>query len=107
MWSNRPSFLLLVQVRQTQKAGFIIPLALPVLDATLRSWRDSLEFWESIFPGFNAQLLVKDKLKISSHFRLSQVFAWGLRLLAELRRYGPYEFVHVDNGEQQVSIRLW
>lgn len=107
MWSNRRSFLLLVHVKQKKKVGLVIPLALPVLEVTLDSLRDSLEVWESIFPELFAKMLSKLGGKAGKKLRLSQLFTWCIRLLNELRRYGTFEFVHVDDGKNLVSIRMW
>jgi hypothetical protein len=107
MWNNRRSFFLLVHVKQRKKVGLVIPLALPVLEVTLDSLRDSLEVWESVFPKLFAKVLSRRSEKAGKKLRLSQLFTWCILLLNELRQYGTFEFMHVDDGKNLVSIRLW
>jgi hypothetical protein len=107
MWNNRRSFLLLVNVKQRKKFGLVIPLSLPVLEVTLDSLRDSLEVWESVFPKLFAKVLSKRSEKADKKLRLSQLFTWCIFLLNELRQYSAFELVHVDDGKNLVSIRLW
>ncbi len=103
MWSNHRSFFLMVHIKQGKKIGVVIPLALPVLEVTLESVRDSLVIWENLFPRLSAKMLPKHDKQL----RLSHLFTGCIRLLNELRQYGTFEFVHVDDGDNHVSIRLW
>lgn len=107
MWSNHRSFFLLVHIKQREKIGLVIPLALPVLEVTLESVRDSLEIWETLFPRLLAKMLPRHGENTGKELRLSHLFTWFIRLLVELRQYGRFEFVHVDDGKSHVSIRLW
>jgi hypothetical protein len=106
MWNNRRSFFLLVHVKQRKK-GLVIPLALPVLEVTLDSLRDGLEAWESIFPRLFEKVLSKRNEKGGKKLRLSQLFTWCIFFLNELRQYSTFELVHVDDGKNLVSVRLW
>jgi len=107
MWSNHRSFFLMVHVKQGKKIGVVIPLALPVLELTLESVRDSLEIWETLFPRLLAKMLPKHDKHADKQLRLSHLFTGCIRLLNELRQYGTFEFAHVDDGKNHVSIRLW
>lgn len=107
MWSNRRSFLLLVHIKKEKRFGFVFPLALPVLEATLDSLRDSLEVWESLFPGFCAKFLSKRSKNSGKQMRLSLLLTQCIALLNELRQHGAFEIVQVDDGKSHVSIGLW
>ena len=107
MWNNRRSFLLLVYVKQQGKFGFAIPLALPVLEVTLESLRDSLEIWENAFPRLADKMIPKHNKNTANRLKLSQLLTWCIRLIDQLRQYGAFEFVNVDDGKNKISIRLY
>ncbi len=124
MWNNYRSYILLVHIKQRKKLGFMIPLAIPVLEVTLDSLRESLEIWESLLPGLSSRLIRKiglgptfrrqqmtDTVKKSpdsegNRLKLSQLFTWCIIFLNELRQLGRFEFVHVDDGNNHISIKL-
>lgn len=106
MWNNRRSLFLLVYVKQRKKMRLMIPLALPVLEVTLDSLLDSLEFWENIFPGLADRIMPGSTRKTGKRLRLSQMFTWCSRFLHQLRHYRTLEILRVDDGESLVSIRL-
>lgn len=107
MWNNRRSFLLLVYVKQQGKIGFAIPLALPVLEVTLESLRDSLEIWENTFPRIADKMIPKHIRSAANRLRLSQLLTWCIRLIDQLRQSGAFEFVNIDDGKKKISIRLY
>ncbi len=107
MWNNRRSYLLLVYVKQQGKCGFAIPLAMPVLEVTLDSLRDSLEIWEKTFPRLADKMMPKQIKNTANRLRLSQLLTLCIRLLDQLRHYGAFEFVNVDDGKNKISIRLY
>lgn len=108
MWNSYRSIFLVVHIKQQQRqAGWVIPLALPVLQATLESINDSLQVWECIFPALFNRLLFKNKIAPGKKLQISQLFTWSIGLLDELRRNGKYELVNVENGENHISVKLW
>lgn len=105
MWNNRRSFILLIRIKRGRKLGLFIPVVLPVIEATLESWYETLKVWEALF----YRLLAKPERSqhIGRKPSLSTLIAWSITLLKELRRHGRYELVCVENDKDHVSLQLW
>jgi len=106
MWINRRSYILLIHLKRHKRIAWYIPIALPVIEAVLDSWRETTDFWERIFP----RLLVwrpQGTWGIGKKVRLSALFSLFITLFNEMRNHGPYELVHVESGKGCVSVRLW
>lgn len=106
MWTKHRSFFLLILIKQKQKIRLFIPLALPVLDVTLASLRDSLDFWEGLFPDLFRRMMSQDKGESNKKLKLTALFTLFINLIRELRSYGSYEIVQVEDDKYHISIRL-
>lgn len=104
MLTKRSNFLL-VQIKTGQKPGWIIPLPLTVLDVTLASLHESLEFWQDMFPNLFSCKFGRDGSKIKP--KPAEIVTLLTKLINEIRSYGSYELVRVEDNENKISIRLY
>jgi hypothetical protein len=102
---NKRSNLLLVQIKAGQKPGWYIPLPLAVLDVTLASLQECLEFWQDLFPNLISIKLGRSDTKNKP--KPAEIIALLIRLINEIRSYGSYELVRVEDGKNKISIRLY
>jgi len=104
MLTKRSNFLL-VQIKTGQGPGWVIPLPLTVLDVTLASLHDCLAFWGDLFPNLISSKLGRDGTKNKP--KPAELLALLIKLINEIRSYGSYELVRVEDEENRISIRLY
>ena len=95
----------MVHIKSGLKTGFYIPLPLAVLDVTLASLHDCLAFWGDLFPH-----LIRRKFGLSgtkNRPKLAELLALVIRMIDELRSYGSYELVRVEDEKNKISVRLY
>ncbi len=95
----------MVQIKTGQKPGWYIPLPLTVLDVTLISLQECLEFWQGLFPNLISSKFGGDDTK--NRPKLAELLALLIKLINEIRSYGRYEFVRVEDEKNKISIRLY
>lgn len=105
MWTKHQSYILLIHFKKQPRVHFMIPLALPVFEATLASLQESLEVWESFFPNFFNRLTAKHN-KQNKQLKPSLLLSKCILLIRELRKYKSFDLLHIDDGKIMISIRL-
>lgn len=106
MWNKRPALILLLHIKRHKMRGWYIPIALPAVEATLESWRETLAFWESILPA-RINRRSKGILHTGRKARLSELLALCIVLFKALRHHGSYELVSVERETEHIAVRLW
>lgn len=95
----------MVQIKTGQKPGWYIPLPLTVLDVTLTSLQECLEFWQDLFPNLISSKFGRDDTK--NRPKPAEILALLIKMINEIRSYGSYELVRVEDNENKISIRLY
>ena len=111
MWTNpRPSWLMLVRVRLAGRRGFTLPLPLAVLDETLEALADLFWLGEALIPDWRASP-GRYAAKSGEHgfpagFSPYAVLEMCRSIFGEMRRYGRWQMVEVDDGKHVHRRRI-
>jgi len=105
--SNSPhrSLFLLVRVKPKGKMRIVVPVPLYILDATLAAISDLLWLPDLLFPVWRKSLAGKIKLPPG----LTPGKAWNLivELIDEVRKYGRWRMVEVENEDARIYIDFY
>ncbi|HPF20433.1 MAG TPA: hypothetical protein PLC88_03765 [Syntrophomonas sp.] len=102
---NKRSNLLLVRIQAGQKPGLYIPLPLVVLDVTLASLHECLEFWQVLFLNLVVRKIGLDEIK--NRPKPAEILALLIKMIDEIRSYGSFELVWMEDEENKISLRLY
>lgn len=94
----------MVHIKSGLKTGFYIPVPLAVMNVTLASLHECLAFWGDLFPNLINRKLGRDGTK--NRLSPAELLALLILLIDEIRNYGSYELVRVEDEKNKIFVRL-
>lgn len=112
MWTKRRSFLILVRIHHKGLKKLTIPIPIAILEETIQALIDLLWLPELIYQGWHTKLTksMADKWRAGNlPSSLSPVHLLELcqDIIGELRKYGRWQMVGVEQESNKVSVDFY
>lgn len=104
---RRRSCLMFIRIKSEGKRDFQVPIPLFVLEHTLRSVADFFWVWKQIINPFRIfrKKVSSNKQVLQSH--ISDLINQSIILFRELRKYGRWKMVDIEDCKTSVQIDFY